>query len=109
MKIFGGRRETRRHSQTPTKNGSPSHFPHTFLPDSPDPTTPAGVIDGGRGKVMFNVWRTIDASEVPLLSNDSLREHCLGNLHEAGDVGTFDIVDIAVGLFAILYALGVDA
>ena len=39
--------------------------------------------------------------------DDTLLEHCGGDLHEAGDVGALDIVDGAVGLGAVLHAGGV--
>ena len=39
---------------------------------------------------------------------NSLRHHGVSDLHEAGDVGTLDIVDIAIGLLAILDALLMD-
>ena len=36
-----------------------------------------------------------------------MRHHGIGNLHEAGDIGTLHVVDIA-GLFAVFHALAVD-
>ena len=38
-----------------------------------------------------------------MLLHDSLLKHCTGNFHEAGDIGTFDIVDITVRLSAIFH------
>ena len=40
--------------------------------------------------------------------HDALSHHGLGNLEEAGYVGTLDIVDVAVGLGAILHAVVVN-
>ncbi len=40
--------------------------------------------------------------------NDALFEHSGSDLHEAGDVGALHVVDVAVGLFAVLHASLVD-
>lgn len=40
--------------------------------------------------------------------NYSLLEHCLSNLHEAGDVGALDVVDITVWLSTVLHTSLVD-
>ncbi len=41
--------------------------------------------------------------------DDTLLEHSLGNFHEAGDVRTLHVVDVAVGLLAVFNASLVDA
>lgn len=40
-----------------------------------------------------------------VMSDDALTHHGVGNFHEAGDVGAFHVVDIAVGLRAVFEAL----
>ena len=40
--------------------------------------------------------------------HDALSHHSLGNLHEAGYISALDIVNIAVGLLAVLHAVLVD-
>ena len=40
--------------------------------------------------------------------HDTLRHHGLGYLHEACHIGSLHIVDIAVGLGAVLYAVGMN-
>ena len=35
MNVFGGRYEPQGFGQAPSENGSLSHFPQAFLPDSP--------------------------------------------------------------------------
>gem|GEM_PF-6053006 len=42
------------------------------------------------------------------LSDNALSHHGLGNLHEAGHVGTLHVVDIAVGLGTVLHTVIVD-
>ena len=42
-------------------------------------------------------------------SDYTLSHHGASDLHEASDIGTLDVVDVAVGLFAVLDALLVDA
>ena len=52
----------------------------------------------------------LTASFVTLASpslHNALRHHGVGNLHEAGDVSTLHVVDVAV-LLTILHALTVD-
>lgn len=46
-------------------------------------------------------------SAFPFLYN-ALRHHGLSHFHEAGHIGTADIVDVTVGLCAVLDALFVD-
>ncbi len=41
--------------------------------------------------------------------HDALCHHGVCHLHESGDVGALDVVDVTVGLCAILHALVVDA
>lgn len=41
-------------------------------------------------------------------SDDALTHHGVGHLHESGDVGALHVVDVSVGLGAVLDALGVD-
>ena len=38
----------------------------------------------------------------------TLRQHGVGDFHEASDVGSDDVVDVAVGLGAVLHAYRVD-
>ena len=38
----------------------------------------------------------------------ALGHHGLGHLHEAGHIGTLHVVDVAVGLRAVLHAVGVN-
>ena len=41
-------------------------------------------------------------------SYDALCHHGLGNLEESSHVGTLYVVDVAIGLCAVLHAVGVD-
>ena len=40
--------------------------------------------------------------------HNSLCHHCFSNFHETGDVGTTDIIDVAIGLSSIFYTLLMD-
>ena len=54
------------------------------------------------------IWRQsfLSGQQSPLY--DTLCEHCIGNLHEAGNVGTLDVVDLTVGLGTVLNSGVVD-
>ena len=56
-------------------------------------------------------WLRYATPSLPLMiatSNDALCHHSFSNLHEASDVGTANVVDVAVRLCAILHALLVN-
>lgn len=40
--------------------------------------------------------------------NDTLCHHGAGHFHESGNVGSLHVVDVAVGLGSVFYALGMD-
>ena len=56
--------------------------------------------------LMFNSWLVKQSLQAGL--DDTLLEHSLSDLHEAGDVSALHVVDGAVGLSTELHALLVD-
>ena len=57
---------------------------------------------------LFFVGICVCLLRIAIQGSDSLGHHGTGNLHEAGGIGTLDIVDEAVVTFAITHALVVD-
>ncbi len=57
-------------------------------------------------------WSNFDTTPLWLSglveSDYPLLHHCVGNFHEAGDVGAFHVVEVSVGFHAVGYALLMD-